>query len=69
MTCSTASLGSTPSSRILATAVMTGRLTLYFLASFITAPAVATPSATCVMDPRISSRLSPAPSLFPTVLN
>mmetsp|Transcript_35403 Transcript_35403/g.56930 ORF Transcript_35403/g.56930 Transcript_35403/m.56930 type:complete len:354 (+) Transcript_35403:195-1256(+) len=67
MISSTAVAGSRLSSRILATAVSTGRLTLYLLARVITAPAVATPSATCVMLPRICSSDSPRPRRTPTV--
>ena len=51
MISSTAVRGGKSSSRMRATAVSTGSDTLYLRASFITAPAVATPSATAAQSP------------------
>mmetsp|Transcript_15084 Transcript_15084/g.25533 ORF Transcript_15084/g.25533 Transcript_15084/m.25533 type:complete len:277 (-) Transcript_15084:999-1829(-) len=62
----TAVLGVSWSSKIRDTAVNTGSETLYFLPSEMTAPAVATPSATPLPEPKICAKLSPAPSLTPT---
>ena len=68
MISATACAGDTSESRMWAVAVRTGNLTLYFLASPTTTPAVLTPSAIWLLLSRISWSCSPLPSLTPTDL-
>ena len=64
----TASRGEIFPATTVATAVRTGRDTRYSCARASTDDAVATPSATCDDEARMSSSFSPLPSLTPTVL-
>lgn len=68
ITAATASDGVRALSQTCATAVSTGSDSRYLRASDTTTPAVATPSATWVLDARISSSFSPLPSRMPTAL-